>query len=110
METRIRRVLPVFLIRVERLRCTSKAISMQYGRQIRDLTRAALRNFGKPESDLVRVVQKAEQPAPNLTISTPYGERTFQIAREEVVVSTPEQIEELVRSHVRFAYEPDEVR
>ena len=81
-----------------------------YGRRIRDLTRAALRDFGKPEADLVKVVQTAEQPAPNMTISTPYGERTFQIDREEVVVSTPAQIEELVRSHVRFAYEPDDAR
>jgi molybdopterin-biosynthesis enzyme MoeA-like protein len=81
-----------------------------YGRWIRDLARAALRDLGKPESDLVKVVQTAEQPAPNLTISTPYGDRTFQIDREEVVVSTEAQIVELVRGHVRFAYEPDDAR
>jgi hypothetical protein len=79
-----------------------------YGRWIRDLARGALRELGKPESDLVKVVQTAEQPAPNLTISTPYGERTFQVDREEVVVSSEAQIAELVWGHVRFAYELDE--
>ena len=81
-----------------------------YGRWIRDLARAALRDLGKPESDLVKVAQTAQQPAPNLTISTPYGDRTFQIDREEIVVSNKAQIEELVRSYVRFAYEPDDAR
>ena len=79
-----------------------------YGRWIRDLTREALTEIGKPDSDLVRVVQSAEQPAPNVTIATPLGERTFQIDREEIVVSSREQIREMVRRHVRFAYEPDD--
>lgn len=77
-----------------------------YGRWIRDLVYKALQEIGRPESDFVRIVQTAEQPSPNVTLKTPRGEVTFQVDREEVVVSGQGAIPGIVKELVRFAYEP----
>ena len=77
-----------------------------YGRWIRDLVKAALRDLGKPADDFVKIVQTQTQPAPNVTLRTPRGDVTFQVDREEVVVSGEAKIPALVRQFVEHAYAP----
>jgi len=81
-----------------------------FGRGVKDLVIDALNEFGKASDDFAAIEQYGDSVtlvSPKVTLRVASGTfRSFRIRYEHQVWSTPEQIRDLVRLHVRNVYLP----